>query len=102
MVPLTPRLLPVILSSLAHHVASIRTAANETNYNLYKVIQVRRALFSSFLARLTLDSHHLLDSYRISLLSPFHLTIRLLFPTPPPIRIYPSRHKANLSTLHPT
>jgi vacuole morphology and inheritance protein 14 len=41
MVPLTPRLLPVILSSLAHHVVSIRTAANETNYNLYKVIQVR-------------------------------------------------------------
>ncbi|KAK4702148.1 vacuole morphology and inheritance protein 14, partial [Phenoliferia sp. Uapishka_3] len=39
MVPLTPRLLPVILSSLAHHVGSIRTAANETNYNLYKVIQ---------------------------------------------------------------
>ncbi|KAL8280512.1 hypothetical protein RQP46_007160 [Phenoliferia psychrophenolica] len=39
MVPLTPRLLPVILSSLAHHVGSIRVAANETNYNLYKVIQ---------------------------------------------------------------
>ncbi|KAI5481035.1 ARM repeat-containing protein [Pseudohyphozyma bogoriensis] len=39
MVPLTPRLLPVILSSLAHHVASIRTAANETNYNLHKVVQ---------------------------------------------------------------
>lgn len=44
MVPLTPRLLPVILSSLAHHVASIRAAANETNYNLYKVIQVRPCL----------------------------------------------------------
>lgn len=39
MVPFTPRLIPVILSSLAHHVTSIRTAANETNYNLYKVIQ---------------------------------------------------------------
>lgn len=39
MVPFTPRLIPVILSSLAHHIPSIRTAANETNYNLYKVIQ---------------------------------------------------------------
>ena len=39
MVPFAPRLIPVILSSLAHHVASIRTAANETNYNLYIVIQ---------------------------------------------------------------
>lgn len=39
MVPFTPRLIPVILSSLAHHVTSIRTAANETNYNLYKVVQ---------------------------------------------------------------
>lgn len=39
MLPFTPRLIPVILSSLAHHVIPIRTAANETNYNLYKVVQ---------------------------------------------------------------
>lgn len=39
MVPFAPRLIPVILSSLAHHVGTIRTAANETNYNLYRVIQ---------------------------------------------------------------
>jgi len=39
MVPFAPRLIPVILSSLAHHVATIRTAANDTNYNLFAVIQ---------------------------------------------------------------
>lgn len=39
MVPFTPRLIPVILSSLAHHVAPIRLAANDTNYNLLGVIQ---------------------------------------------------------------
>lgn len=39
MVPFVPRLIPVILGSLAHHVSSIRTAANETNFNLYNVIQ---------------------------------------------------------------
>lgn len=39
MVPFAPRLIPVILSSLAHHVGTIRAAANDTNYNLYKVIQ---------------------------------------------------------------
>ncbi|KAM0792832.1 hypothetical protein ACM66B_002598 [Microbotryomycetes sp. NB124-2] len=39
MVPFAPRLIPVILSSLAHHVGSIRTAANDTNDNLFAVIQ---------------------------------------------------------------
>lgn len=39
MVPFTPRLIPVILSSLAHHVSAIRTAAGDTNDNLFSVIQ---------------------------------------------------------------
>ncbi|SGY66582.1 BQ5605_C004g02687 [Microbotryum silenes-dioicae] len=39
MVPFAPRLIPVILSSLAHHVPTIRNAANETNDNLFSVIQ---------------------------------------------------------------
>lgn len=43
MVPFTPRLIPVILSSLAHHVAPIRLAANDTNYNLFGVIQATPA-----------------------------------------------------------
>lgn len=39
MVSFTPRLIPVILPSLAHHVASIREAAHATNFNLYKVVE---------------------------------------------------------------
>lgn len=39
MVSFAPRLIPIILSSVAHPIASIRSAANETNYNLYNVIQ---------------------------------------------------------------
>lgn len=39
MVAFTPRLIPVILSSLAHHVPAIRAAALQTNYNLFKVVQ---------------------------------------------------------------
>ncbi|SCV72707.1 BQ2448_4244 [Microbotryum intermedium] len=39
MVPFAPRLIPVILSSLAHHVPTIRNAANDTNDSLFSVIQ---------------------------------------------------------------
>jgi vacuole morphology and inheritance protein 14 len=39
MISFTPRLIPVILSSLAHHVPAIRQAANQTNINLHRVIQ---------------------------------------------------------------
>jgi vacuole morphology and inheritance protein 14 len=39
MISFTPRLIPVILASLAHHVPAIRHAANQTNTNLYRVIQ---------------------------------------------------------------
>lgn len=35
----TPRLIPVVLSSIAHHVPAIRTAALQTNYNLFKAVQ---------------------------------------------------------------
>jgi vacuole morphology and inheritance protein 14 len=39
MVPFTPRLIPTILPNLAHHVASIQSAAQQTNQNLFEVIQ---------------------------------------------------------------
>lgn len=39
MVAFTPRLIPVILASLAHHVPAIRSAALQTNYNLFKTVQ---------------------------------------------------------------
>ncbi|PWN50102.1 ARM repeat-containing protein [Violaceomyces palustris] len=38
-VPFTPRLIPAILPSLAHHSPAIANAANSTNLNLYRVIQ---------------------------------------------------------------
>ncbi|PWN19153.1 ARM repeat-containing protein [Microstroma glucosiphilum] len=38
-VPFAPRLIPAALPNLAHHSPAIQTAANETNYNLYQVIQ---------------------------------------------------------------
>ena len=38
-VPFTPRLIPAILPSLAHHSPAIASAANATNLNLYRVIQ---------------------------------------------------------------
>lgn len=38
-VPFTPRLISATLPNLAHHSPAIQTAANETNFNLYQVIQ---------------------------------------------------------------
>lgn len=38
-VPFTPRLIPAILPSLAHHRPTIASAASSTNINLYRVIQ---------------------------------------------------------------
>ncbi|CAO1614518.1 unnamed protein product [Parajaminaea phylloscopi] len=38
-VPFTPRLIPAILPNLAHHSPAIQTAANDTNENLFQVIQ---------------------------------------------------------------
>lgn len=37
--PFTPRLIPSILPSLAHHSPAIQSAANATNVNLYRVIE---------------------------------------------------------------
>lgn len=39
LVPFTPRLIPAILPNLAHHSPAIQAAANDTNVNLYRVIQ---------------------------------------------------------------
>lgn len=39
MVPFAPRLIPVILPNLAHHVGGIQTAALQTNRNLFSVIE---------------------------------------------------------------
>lgn len=38
-VPFAPRLLPAILPNLAHHSPAIQAAANNTNFNLYQVIE---------------------------------------------------------------
>lgn len=38
-VPFTPRLIPAILPSIAHHSPAIQSAANVTNMNLYQVIE---------------------------------------------------------------
>ncbi|GAA5918099.1 hypothetical protein JCM1841_005252 [Sporobolomyces salmonicolor] len=39
LVPFAPRLIPVILSSLAHHVPAIQQAASDTNDQLFAVVQ---------------------------------------------------------------
>jgi vacuole morphology and inheritance protein 14 len=39
MVPFAPRLIPVILPNLAHHVGGIQSAALQTNRNLFSVIE---------------------------------------------------------------
>lgn len=39
MVPFAPRIIPVILPNLAHHVAGIQSAALQTNRNLFSVIE---------------------------------------------------------------
>ena len=36
--PFTPRLIPVVMSALAHHVPSLRQAANNLNQSLFQVI----------------------------------------------------------------
>ncbi|UZJ51606.1 hypothetical protein CBS101457_000926 [Exobasidium rhododendri] len=38
-VPFTPRLIPAVLPSIAHHSPAIQSAANITNMNLYQVIE---------------------------------------------------------------
>lgn len=38
-VPFTPRLIPAILPSIAHHSPAIQSAANVTNVNLYQVVE---------------------------------------------------------------